>query len=233
MQSTTRSAETCNVTRCDVGQATDSAHHATGDTGAGNRQQTTDNRQRAADTIRRTAMLQTTRERDHVQDTTGKCATDNMQRGICDGENATDDTQHATHMQHTTSRQHAPCSGQYAANNNDVQRARQHATDNRQRGQQAACVMRQTPRRRRQTTGNACNRQRASDSRRHPRGREHMRDATGNTRHRRISCAAGSGQRTTSSMREALYSTTSAQLGTDATHTMQHTTGAAACSKLT
>ncbi len=31
-----------------------------------------------------------------------------------------------------------------------------------------------------------------------------MRDATGNTRHCRISCAAGSGQRTTSSMREAL-----------------------------
>jgi hypothetical protein len=28
----------CNVTRCDVGQATDSAHHATWDTGAGNRQ---------------------------------------------------------------------------------------------------------------------------------------------------------------------------------------------------
>ena len=41
----------------------------------------------------------------------------------------------------------------------------------------------------------ACNRQRASDSRRHARGREHMRDATGNTRHCRISCAAaGSGQ---------------------------------------
>jgi hypothetical protein len=32
----------------------------------------------------------------------------------------------------------------------------------------------------------------------------------------RISCAASSGQRTTSSMREALYSTTSAQHGTDA-----------------
>ena len=61
-----------------------------------------------------------------------------------------------------------------------------------------------------------------------------MRDAPGNTRHRRISCAASSGQRNTSSMREALYSTTSAQHGTDATHEMQHTTfSAAACSKHT
>jgi len=51
-----------------------------------------------------------------------------------------------------------------------------------------------------------------------------MRDATGDTRHRRISCAASSGQRATSSMREALSSTPSAQHGTDATHKMQHTT---------
>ncbi len=57
-----------------------------------------------------------------------------------------------------------------------------------------------------------------------------MRDATGDTRHRRISCAAGSGQRTTGSMREALYSTTSAHHGTDAIHKVQQTTGAAACS---
>ena len=60
-----------------------------------------------------------------------------------------------------------------------------------------------------------------------------MRDATGDTRHCRISCAASSGQRTTSSMREALYSTTSAQHGTDATHKMQLTTRAAACNKRT
>ena len=49
-----------------------------------------------------------------------------------------------------------------------------------------------------QTTGNgqraACNRQRASDSRRHARGSEHMRDATRTPRHRRVSCAAGSGE---------------------------------------
>jgi hypothetical protein len=55
----------------------------------------------------------------------------------------------------------------------------------------------------------------------------------GNTRHCLISCAASSGQRTSSSMREALSSTNSAQHGTDATHTMQHTTGATACSKHT
>ena len=61
-----------------------------------------------------------------------------------------------------------------------------------------------------QTTDNvaktACNgrRQRTTDSRRHARGRrEHMRNATGDTRHRRILCAASSGQRATRSMRKA------------------------------
>jgi hypothetical protein len=60
-----------------------------------------------------------------------------------------------------------------------------------------------------------------------------MQDATRNTRHCGISCAAGSGQRRTSSMREALYATTSAQHGTDATQdaTHDHTTRAAACTK--
>jgi hypothetical protein len=60
-----------------------------------------------------------------------------------------------------------------------------------------------------------------------------MRDATGNTRNCRMSCAASSGQRVTSSIRSALYSTTTAQHGTDAIHKMQPTTGAAACSKRT
>ena len=116
--------------------------------------------------------------------------------------------------------------GQYAAHNNDMQRARQHAicsmqqttdnvgktidsvqrtTDNKATGDKATCGRQQTPRERQQPAGNASNRQRATDSRRHARGREHMRDATGNTRHRRISGAASSGQRTTSSMREALF----------------------------
>jgi hypothetical protein len=57
-----------------------------------------------------------------------------------------------------------------------------------------------------------------------------MRDATGDTRRCRISGAAGSGQRATGSMREALYSTASAHHGTDAIHKVHHTTGAAACS---
>ena len=54
-----------------------------------------------------------------------------------------------------------------------------------------------------------------------------MRDATGHTRHRRISCATSSGQRTTCSMREALHSTTSAQHGTDVhrRHTQDATYG--------
>ena len=54
-----------------------------------------------------------------------------------------------------------------------------------------------------------------------------MRDATGHTRHCRISCATSSGQRTTCSMREALHSTTSAQHGTDVhrRHTQDATYG--------
>jgi hypothetical protein len=178
-------------------------------------------------------------------------------------------------VQHTTSRHHAPCSGQYAAN--DLKRAtrnmqhapgfmqntatnKRHATQqipcNRLRAtcsmqqttynvektsdgvqrttrnkatdttQHAACSRRQTSRSKQQTNGNAqraaCNRQRATDSRQHARGREHMRDATGSTQHCRTLSAASSGRHTPSSMREALYETTSAQLGTDAAHKMQH-----------
>ena len=173
-------------------------------------------------------------------------ATGNMRRGTCNRRHAACNTQQPDNMRDAC--------GQYAANNNDMQRARQHAicsmqqttdnvektidsvqrtTDNKATGDKATCGRQQTPRKRQQPAGNASNGQRATDSRRHARGREHMRDATGNTRHRRISCAASSGQRTTSSMREALFSTTSAQHGTGATHKMQHTTGAAACSKHT
>ena len=161
-----------------------------------------------------------------MQETTGKCKPDNMRRGTCNRRHAACNTQQPDNMRDAC--------GQYAANNNDMQRARQHAicsmqqttdnvektidsvqrtTDNKATGDKATCGRQQTPRERQQPAGNASNRQRATDSRRHARGREHMRDATGNTRHRRISCAASSGQRTTSSMREALFSTTSAQHG--------------------
>ena len=118
---------------------------------------------------------------------------------------------YATHIEQRATRnaQHALDFVQHAANNHDMQRNMQRATCMQQttanvattacNGHQATrehvvCSMRETPRKRRQAAGNACNRQRATDSRLHARGREHMRDATRNTRHCRISCAASSGQ---------------------------------------
>jgi hypothetical protein len=274
MQQTTGDSQRipCNVTRCDVGQATGSARHAAWDTAASNRNQTTqrENVRHAtnkghADTIPRAACCR--RPLEHVQHATM---------------HTTDDMQHATGKMHLTtcsvkqktSRQHAACSGQHAANNKQAARNGQRATCpntscNMQRAltpcnatdtmQRATGSGQQTSWKRQQTAcngqqgnkatgnmqhgadiaqktakpGDACNRQRASDSRRHARGREHMRVATGTPRHCRISCAASSGRRTSSSMRKALYSTTSAQHGTDATHKMPHTTGAAACNKHT
>jgi hypothetical protein len=65
--------------------------------------------------------------------------------------------------------------------------------------QQTAYIAQQTANKR--ATGNG---QHATDSRQRACGREHMRDATGNTQQCRISYAAGSRQQTTSSMREAL-----------------------------
>jgi hypothetical protein len=129
-----------------------------------------------------------------------KRATRNMRQTSCN-------------MQRTTTTCDATCNGQRACNKPQTTLQRQRATDNRQQGnrQQAVCGMRETPRKRRQAAGNAWNTQRATHSRRQARGRERMRDAKGNIRHRRISCAAGTGQRRTSSMREALYAATSAQ----------------------
>jgi hypothetical protein len=167
------------------------------------------------------------------------------------GENATGKVQPTTHnIQTTCAMQRAICSEQQrramrkvACNvqravqqtTNNVEKTTdsvQRTTHNRATGNKATCVMRQTPRKRRQITGNACNRQRASHCRRYERGREHMRDAIGNIRHCRISSAASSRQQAVS-MREALSSTTTAQHGTDAIHKMQHTNRDAACSKLT
>ena len=139
----------------------------------------------------------------NTQRATRTCnATCNGQRAACN------------RQQTTWKRQPTACTGQQAT--------RQQAADNK-----ATCGMRQTERKRWQPPGNACSRQRATDSRRHARGREHMRDATGHTRHCRISCATSSGQRTTCSMREALHSTTSAQHGTDVhrRHTQDATYG--------
>jgi hypothetical protein len=80
--------------------------------------------------------------------------------------------------------------------------------------------------------GNACNRQRETDSRRHARGREHfeMQLETHGIAAFRVRRAAGSGQAAAC----AKHCTRQpVRNGTDATHKMQHTTGAAACSRLT
>jgi hypothetical protein len=116
--------------------------------------------------------------------------------------------------------QHALCSGrnskqQIACNVHQATCTKQRAACNSYRAeksnQRATCRMKQP----------TDSRRRATDSRRHGKRTRaaclHMRVATANTRHCRISCAASSGQREPSSMREALYSTTSAQHGTDAT----------------
>ncbi len=147
-------------------------------------------------------------------------AAGNMQR-------TTTDVQRATgNMRQTPSnRQHATGNVQHATDNVEIWK-RPLTTGHKatsQQGNKAADTAQKTAK-----PGNACNRQRATDSRRYARAREHMRDAAGNTRHcHRISCAASSGQRTTSSMREALSLTISAEHGTDATHKMRHTTRAA------
>jgi hypothetical protein len=168
---------TCNATRCDAGQATDSAHHGTGDTGAGNRNQTPCNGERATcnkERARRHDPTVSNAADDHWKMCNRQSTTCNMHRGKCDRRhaNATGKIRLTTRVQHTTSRQHAPCSGQYVANNTDMQSARQHAT----------CSMQHAARSRPQATWKrhrtACNGQRASVSRRHARGREHMRDAT-------------------------------------------------------
>ena len=177
----------------------------------------------------------------NVQQTTSR------RHAACSGQYAANNRRHATR-----DRRHAPDFKQHAADNHDMQRNIQHAACNAQRAactlptqnlefgkdhcQQAARQQTAHAAHTAQKTaqpGSVCNRQRASDSRLHARGREHMRDATGKTRHRRISGAASSGQGTASSIPEALCPTTSAQHGSDAIHKMQHTTGAAACSKHT
>ena len=263
-------ARSVQRTRCDVGQATGSAPHATWDRGAGNGGRATCNGERAA----------TTRKGQRASDQCNRQQTACNIRRRCNRRYAACNTQRPETMRHAAgSVQQTTCNAQRATGKmrqtscniqrttNDMQRNRYHATDNRQRAtsqhatdnaekttdgvqrtarnkatdttQHAACSRRQTSRSRQQTTGNAqraaCNRHRATDSSQHARGREHMRDATGNTQHCRISCAARSGRHTPSSMREALYETTSAQLGADAAHKMQHlhTSCAAAGSKST
>ena len=95
--------------------------------------------------------------------------------------------------------------------------------------------MQQQPRRRRrnQATHATDNVQQTADDMQEHASTCEMQEETHGIAVLRVRRAAGSGQGTSSSMREALFSTTSAQHGTDATHKMQHTTGAAAGSKHT
>jgi hypothetical protein len=167
----------------------------------------------------------------------------NMQRTTNDMQRATGNMrQTSRNMQRTTTSCNATCSMQRATCH--MQHA--HATDHvkfwkrplttgtkatRQQGnmRHAAGTTQKTA-----NPCNACNRQRATDSRRNARGREHMRAATRkHTALPHFLCGEQGGSGQPSSVREALFSTTSAQHGTDATHKMQHTTGAAACSKHT
>ena len=121
-------------------------------------------------------------------------ATDNR-RHATNGEDATDATQRATHnVQTACAMQRAVCSKRHATRNGrhatTWKKARTTACNGQQATrQQTAGGLRHAGNTAQKTakTGSACNRQRASDSRPHARARKHLRDATGNTRHRRIS----------------------------------------------
>ncbi len=143
----------------------------------------------------------------------GKC---NRRHAICNGKNAPDDTRATDNIQTTCAMQRAICSEQHRHAKRKAAGNVQHAADHRQRGKDNA----------QRATDNV--HQTADDMQK---GASTCEMQQGNTRYCRISCAASSGQRTSSSKTEALFSTTSAQHGADATHKMQHTTGAAACSK--
>ena len=118
-----RERASCNVTMRDGTGDGQRTRHAAGDTGTGHRKQTTGNGERAA----------CSKERARRHDpTVGNAADDhwkmcNTQLTPCSIHrgNLRDDMQHAAgkmqlpirSVQQTTSRQHAACSGQYAANN--------------------------------------------------------------------------------------------------------------------
>jgi hypothetical protein len=155
---------------------------------------------------------------------------DNMRHAAGNMQRTTNDMHRATgNMRQTPSnRQHATGNVQHATGNVEIWK-RTLATGHKPTSQQAnKPTSRQTPRRRRQNQATHATdnvQQTADDMQEHASTCEMQQ---GNTRHRRlISCAASGGQRTTSSMREALSLTTSAEHGTDATHKMRHTTRAA------
>jgi hypothetical protein len=169
-----------------------------------------------------------------TQATTCKTALDNVQHGTI---YSPDDMPHATgkmHMttrsvQQTTARQHAACSGKYAANNKrratrngqhasdfkqhaadniDVQRNVQHATDNgefwkrplttgnKATGNKATCGMQQPPRRRwqNQATHATDNVQQTADDMQEDASTCEMQEETHGNAKFRVRRAAGSGQ---------------------------------------
>jgi hypothetical protein len=174
-----------------------------------------------------------------------KHATDNI-RTTCSGRYTANNRRHATRnrqhaptpqatcsRQHRHATQHATCSMQQITDNvekttDGVQRTTDNkARDNRRHAADTAQKTTQL------TTGNGQratgSMQQTADSRRRARGRESMRDATGNTRHCRISCAAGSGQAAACAKRctrQPVRNTAQTPYTT-----MQHTTGAATCNK--
>ena len=125
--------------------------------------------------------------------------------------------QRATCMQHTTDNvAKTACNGLQTTRQQTTGGLRhagntaQKTESNRQRMQQTTCIRQQT----------ACRRTRAH--------------ARCNRKHTALPHFVCGGQRAAGNQQHArsiLYATTSAQHGTDATHQMQHTTGAAACSK--
>jgi hypothetical protein len=179
---------------------------------------------------------------DHWKMCNRQQTTCNMHQGKCNRRHA------ATHNIQTCARLRATCSEQ-PRHVTQHETGNVHATNHRQRCKD--CVQR--------TTGNkatdnrrpaACGKRRAKD------GKQQATHATDNVQQTadgmqedastcemqlethgaaafRVRRGAGSGQRSTSSMRVELYSTTTAQHGTDATHKMHLTTRAEACIKHT
>ncbi len=121
----------CNVTRCIHGTWQRTAC-TTCDTGHWGGHPKMNKRQRAFDTIQRTACA------DDTQGTTCKAPQENVQQTPRNMQRATGEMQQTTRiMHHTTSRRHAPCSGQYTANSKrPATRNMQHAPRSEQ---QMAC----------------------------------------------------------------------------------------------
>ncbi len=181
--------------------------------------------------------------------------TPSRQQAACSGQHAADNKRHAPR-----NRQHAQDFKQHAADNNVMQRNMQHAACNgqrgilektiynrqqgnkatrqqgnkatRQQGNKATCGMQQTPRRRRhnQATHATDNVQQTADDMQEDASSCEMQREPHGTAAYRVQRAAGSGQLAACAKhcsRQPVRNTAQTP------HKMQHTTGAAACSKHT